>query len=496
MTNSPVATHSPQRKNSLTSSLHLSYPILLLLVVIGLQNVLFFQKARWALRLAEKTHMFVVASFYYKTSKSFSPNTIAIVYAARKHAIDFPITCHSRDAYAKSHHAIAKTEMALVAPVQCKWTIMIALCPVIESTVEFTLEGDPGRQQMLPFQPADSIPRRFAVCMSRMFLFENWQLLISALEIYRHYGADLLVTYVESLLTDIHTILKAYEREGVLMVKPAVRLFKPDDINYDPNEENEWYNQDATYNSCLYEFKDSAEFILIADWDDVLVPNGHLNYIDEMYWLTEMHPHAAAFIFQRSQTTLHSLHSPYEFNLRGLIEQAEHSEVEFVTGKFVGRPERIDGIWLHAPSRVRSDYEVVELSPNHARVHHFRRWDFNGTNFLNRTSFLPGEDAERSFVQFIERNNLTQTFLNLPDSFPYYEELVACYRRMITLLDHNSLNACPSLPKCNLEIRSNHSCINLEQHYDSINLLNGFVLHYSSFNDYVETMNFCRTNNT
>lgn len=34
----------------------------------------------------------------------------------------------------------------------------------------------------------------------------------------------------------------------------------------------EWFNQDASYNSCLYEFKESAEFILISDWDDVLVP--------------------------------------------------------------------------------------------------------------------------------------------------------------------------------------------------------------------------------
>ncbi|KAI6192829.1 Glycosyltransferase family 92 protein [Aphelenchoides fujianensis] len=392
MTSSALVPHSPQRKSSIPS-FHLSYPILLLFLVVGLQNALFFQKARWALRLAEKTHMFVVASFYYKTSKSFAPNTIAIIYAARKHAIDFPITCHSRDAFGQTHQAAATTEMALVAPVQCRWTIMVALCPVVEYPTEFALEGDPGKAQVLPFTPADSTPRRFAVCMSRMFLFENWQLLISSLEIYRHYGADLLVTYVDSLLTDIHTILKAYEREG-------------DDMNYDPNEENEWYNQDATYNSCLYEFKDSAEFILIADWDDVLVPNGHDNYVDEMNWLSEMHPQAAAFIFQRSQTTLHSL---------------------------------------------------VELSASHARVHHFRRWDFNETTFWNRTSFLPGEDAERSFIRFVERNNLTHTFLNLPDSFPYYEQLIQCYHRMITLLDHNSLNACPSLPKCNLQVKSNHS---------------------------------------
>lgn len=101
-------------------------------------------------------------------------------------------------------------------------------------------------------------------------MFENWQLLISSIEIYKHYGADLIVTYLDSLLTGIYTILRAYEAEGLLMLKPAVRFIKPHDIPYDPNSENEWYNQDTTYNSCLYEFKESAQFILIADWDDVI----------------------------------------------------------------------------------------------------------------------------------------------------------------------------------------------------------------------------------
>jgi hypothetical protein len=52
---------------------------------------------------------------------------------------------------------------------------------------------------------------------------------------------------LDSLLTDIYTILKAYEEEGFLMLKPAVRFIKPDDIPYDPNAENEWYNQGRNF---------------------------------------------------------------------------------------------------------------------------------------------------------------------------------------------------------------------------------------------------------
>lgn len=58
-------------------------------------------------------------------------------------------------------------------------------------------------------------------------MFEHWQLLISSLEIYRYYGADLIVTYLDSLITDIYTILRAYEAEGFLMLKAASRFIKP-----------------------------------------------------------------------------------------------------------------------------------------------------------------------------------------------------------------------------------------------------------------------------
>jgi hypothetical protein len=60
-----------------------------------------------------------------------------------------------------------------------------------------------------------------------------------------------------------------------------------------------------------------------------------------------------------------------------MIDTAEVSTSDFVTGKFVGSPSRIDGIWLHAPTRVHPGYEVIELGNSHARVYHFRRWDFS-----------------------------------------------------------------------------------------------------------------------
>lgn len=78
----------------------------------------------------------------------------------------------------------------------------------------------------------------------------------------------------------------------------------------------------------------------------------------------------------RNGQFLFSAHSPARFDLRQMIDTAEVS-ADLVTGKFVGSPSRIDGIWLHAPTRVHPGYEVIELGTSHSLVYHFRRWDFS-----------------------------------------------------------------------------------------------------------------------
>lgn len=60
--------------------------------------------------------------------------------------------CHSQDIFGRHREAPAKTDMALVAPVQCKWTVMVALCPVVRNPVQFAVEGDKGKSQVVSFK--------------------------------------------------------------------------------------------------------------------------------------------------------------------------------------------------------------------------------------------------------------------------------------------------------------------------------------------------------
>lgn len=46
------------------------------------------------------------------------------------------------------------------------------------------------------------------VCMSPLFYFERWQIMLLALETYIHFGVDMQVYYIQSMLSTVWNVLK------------------------------------------------------------------------------------------------------------------------------------------------------------------------------------------------------------------------------------------------------------------------------------------------
>lgn len=244
-----------------------------------------------------------------------------------------------------------------------------------------------------------------------MFSFENWQLFIAAIEIYKHYGTDLIVTYLISLHPALYKIMQFYEREGLLKMKPGHRYFQPSDMKYDPNTEGEWSNQDASYNSCLYEFKESAAFMLFVDWDDILIPAYHDTYGKELTWLQQLYPQASSFIFPRYTVQLLASQNSSTFDLSNLLQTLK-LDGSMETGKHISSPSKIDGTWIHAPTRVHKACKVINLSRNQAKVLHFRQWIYSeaekNINFNQQFFILNTTGIKQSFERFVKRNKLEE----------------------------------------------------------------------------------------
>ncbi|TMS37476.1 hypothetical protein L596_004399 [Steinernema carpocapsae] len=378
-------------------------------------------------------------------------NTVAVLFNTRKNAPSLPILCKSRSRNGDVLHSEAKTEIVVHAPGQCQFTTFVARCATVMEPSEVALGIYPEALQKIPFSKANHQPRKLVVCMSRMYYFENWQLLFTSLQVYRHFGADLMVTYIESILANLNTILRAYEQEGFVMAKPGLRMFRAPGMPYDPNAESEWGNQLSVYNSCLFEFKESAEFMIFADWDDVFIPNNHPSYFEELRFAFHNHPTAAALVFPRINARVLVSDDPRAFNI-SYTYNTLHPLRSLGAGKYAAIPSLIKGSWVHWAASLADDRTQVFLRNTTSQFWHLRVWE--------------------KYVKVFER---------LPQQPVYYPALVECYDRIESKLSKLSYSKCPSSLDCTVP-KLNVDCVNLHTSFKSEEWVAGVHWHQRTMN--------------
>ncbi|KAH7701462.1 Protein F59C6.8, partial [Aphelenchoides avenae] len=119
--------------------------------------------------------------------------------------------------------------------------------------VLFNAEQDPARPLTFMCRSQN------ATVFSPLFYAERWQIIVLALELYRQFGVDMQVYYIQSALEEIRNLLEVYERLGRLRIEPwtLIELAKSGQrtLGYDPNTEMEWRNQASAHTDCLLNYK-------------------------------------------------------------------------------------------------------------------------------------------------------------------------------------------------------------------------------------------------
>jgi glutamate mutase epsilon subunit len=73
-------------------------------------------------------------------------------------------------------------------------------------------------------------------------------------------------------------------------------------MKHNPNSEVEFFNQVLAYTECLYDYRDSTQFILNVDVDEVLVPRNSDSLVQELIRLANKFPNAGSFEFLEATT--------------------------------------------------------------------------------------------------------------------------------------------------------------------------------------------------
>ncbi|VDM50228.1 unnamed protein product [Toxocara canis] len=208
---------------------------------------------------------FVIFSVYtYHSATRVNKTLVSIVYSSSNPW--FPFYCLGVNESGWRHRANTEHYAGELNHGLCDMRAFVARC-YLPPAETYKLIGRIGSFE-LQAMPAYEKREALVVCTSPSYLYELWTTTLVSIETARHLGATLRVVYIQSIISDLYKILRAYEQEGILLIKHGFDMPKLEDH---PLVTSAHHNQAIAINDCLYQFKDAADFIVVADWDDIFL---------------------------------------------------------------------------------------------------------------------------------------------------------------------------------------------------------------------------------
>ncbi|KAL3098771.1 hypothetical protein niasHT_024525 [Heterodera trifolii] len=242
--------------------------------------------------------------------------------------------------------------------------------------------------------------------------------------------------------------MKAYEREGLLRVRPGIRFPHQRGMPWDPNAETEFNGQILLAHDCFYEYRHSAQFIGLIDWDDLLVPSRHFATLPEAFAAASAaHPDTAYFLVNKLEASFEEqlVTKPSRFSLRKVLRHGIRIAQMYNDEKMVVRPTQLRGFWMHNSFLLESGKRPVKLYTNYSILLHLA----NEERVLPsefQTPFMANYDIDgihlhaSTLLKNLDKQAKSRAAHQLPSAQPFYAALVACHSRIFAYYKSTGVN--------------------------------------------------------
>uniref|UniRef100_A0AC34G653 Glycosyltransferase family 92 protein n=1 Tax=Panagrolaimus sp. ES5 TaxID=591445 RepID=A0AC34G653_9BILA len=265
----------------------------------------------------------------------------------------------------------AQIRLASYPGPDCLWEFFIAICPTVSAPDYFGLTSS-QTDTFIELKYDIPVKEKYPVvmCYPPMVYESRWQQIIFAIEIYRYYGADMQIQYINSAMKEIVDLLEIYQQKGFIKIEQfafvdfdAATISK---IGINPMLELNSRNQPLALTDCLMKYREASEFIIVADVDDILFPHRKPFYNEFKFW-SKLYSNSSAFMYYRSYAKVEVAETFNEFSLEKTLKSLRKVDILDI-GKTVYKTEKAEAAWIHWPGLKNGT--TATIPPNKGRMLH------------------------------------------------------------------------------------------------------------------------------
>uniref|UniRef100_A0A914PIN2 Glycosyltransferase family 92 protein n=1 Tax=Panagrolaimus davidi TaxID=227884 RepID=A0A914PIN2_9BILA len=340
-----------------------------------------------------------------------------------------------------------------------------------------------------------------------MIAFEDFALFLVQMETFRYFGGHLVVAYLECAIKKVYELMKIYEKDGLLKMRHAYKASDNPNIPYDSDAQTEFSNQLTNSHLCLYEFRESAEFIAFTDWDDVLfvrqifgkIP---LTFAESFRKISFLNPSVASFSVSRYPFINEKAFRPksYPFSFEKLFNQLNYS-LKTTPSKLVVRPQNVGGVWIHNLGYLESNkYQDINVDSKIAAIFHIKNLitDEGETETPikkliyteNGSHLIVGKVLQKNMVKMFGKYNFTLAPSEYSHSQIFHKLIFKCYDAITKKKVDKTLLFCPTHKGC-IYPEQNITVIKVAATYKKPKKIAGSIWHEREKVDFVESNKGC-----
>ncbi|CAL2046450.1 unnamed protein product [Caenorhabditis brenneri] len=427
---------------------------------------------------------FITSAYYYPHSKSLGNYSFALVMSinlgrTKKNFLDLQEGGALDEteivvmAVNSTNKIVARAQYERITPHDhCQMISVFAtmqLLPNLHSI--YMMSGE--YRTLIPHKVVPSHQKRdVIVCISPIYVSEQWQNFLLAVHIYKHFGAFMHIYFI-SAISAFFQLLREYEKSGYLTIQPWDRVIFPfvPGVIADPYSQMEFSNTAAAQTDCILQYKESSKFVALFELNDILIPILAPTFAGEFQALIRNNSNIVHLTYPR-QNFGATFFNETETTFEGLANNLKDLGTQQRFGKIVLDPQLINYTWIDRPPYLKNG-EELEVTENY--ITHLQNvvWNYNETEkapiLFNST--IDASDymnpviwhIEKDFRRMSRKETIQEIMPNLPRFFHFYGLMKQCfeekYYRLLNTKHRRS--QCPGPQICGFYQHPDLHCVHV-----------------------------------